>query len=295
MNSRRPKKNRRELFQIVREKLPHLPNFLIATVFGFVRSSGYYSVRQRAKDAGLAEQIRACIEENKSYGYRRVALALGVGRKQVQRVMALYKIRPYKRKGRWRKRKDERRKESAFQNQIKNTCPVAPNHTWVGDFTYIPFHKKFLYLATFMDLYTREIVGWHISNKHTKYLVMEAFLDAVVNQKMARPQYVHTDQGAEYTAQDYTDLVQNFGVTVSMSTKASPWENGFQESFYNNFKTDLGFEFDRFQDTGQLAEAIHQQISYYNKQRIHTTLKMSPSNFRQRYELRDFLSKERGA
>lgn len=146
-----------------------------------------------------------------------------------------------------------------------------------------------------MDLYTREIVGWHISNKHTKHLVMETFLDAVVNQKMQRPKFVHTDQGAEYTSQDYTDLVKDLGVTVSMSTKASPWEKGYQESFYNNFKTDLGLEFDRFADTGQLAEAIHQQIFYYNKQRIHTTLKMSPANFRQRYELRNFLSKERGA
>ncbi len=124
---------------------------------------------------------------------------------------------------------------------------------------------------------------------------MEAFLDGLVNQKMQRPKYVHTDQGAEYTAEDYTDLVKNFGIQVSMSTKASPWENGYQESFYNNFKTDLGLEFDRFSDTGQMAEAIHQQINYYNKQRIHTSLRMSPEQFRRRYKLQDFLSKERGA
>ncbi len=279
----------------MREKLPELPNLLLATIFGFVRSSAYYQVIRRAKDNLLAEQIRSCIGENPSYGYRRVALALGIGKKQVQRVMALYKIRPYKRKARWRKRRDERRKPALFANQIKNQCPLTPNHTWVGDFTYLPFHKKFLYLATFMDLYTREIVGWHISNKHTKHLVMEAFLDGLVNQKMQRPKYVHTDQGAEYTAEDYTDLVKNFGIQVSMSTKASPWENGYQESFYNNFKTDLGLEFDRFSDTGQMAEAIHQQINYYNKQRIHTSLRMSPEQFRRRYKLQDFLSKERGA
>lgn len=95
-----------------------------------------------------------------------------------------------------------------------------------------------------MDLYTREIVGWHISNRHTKYLVMEAFLDALINQKIQKPRFVHSDQGVEYTSQDYTQLVQNFGVTVSMSAKASPWENGYKESFFNNFKTDLGIEFD---------------------------------------------------
>jgi len=162
----------------------------------------------------------------------------------------------------------------------------VPNKTWVSDFTYIPFKKKFIYLATIMDLFTREIVGWHVSNRHTKYLVMEAFLDALVNQKMQRPSCIHSDQGSEYTAQEYTDLVQNFGVTVSMSTKASPWENGFQESFFNNFKTDLGLEFDRFEDIGQLVEAIHHTIHDYNHHRIHTTLKMPPTQFRSCFESR---------
>lgn len=195
-------------------------------------------------------------------------------------------IQPYKRKARWRKRRDERRAPAPFPNHIKHECPCVPNRTWVSDFTYIPFKKKFLYLATLMDLFTREIVGWHISDKHTKQLVMEAFLDAVVNQQCAHPTYVHSDQGSEYAAQDYTALVQQFRVTVSMSSKASPWENGFQESFFNNFKTDLGLEFDRFTDVGQLTEAIHHTIHDYNTTRMHTTLGMSPHQFRLRFEAR---------
>lgn len=103
---------------------------------------------------------------------------------------------------------------------------------------------------------------------------------------MQRPTVVHSDQGCEYTSQDYAQMVQNFGVTVSMSTKASPWENGFQESFFNNFKTDLGLEFDRFEDTGQLVEAIHHTIHDYNHHRIHTTLKMPPYQFRLQHEHR---------
>ena len=197
--------------------------------------------------------------------------------------MQIYQIKPYKRKARWRKRRDEQRHPAPYINQIKNCCPIKPNLTWVGDFTYLSFKGKFLYLATFMDLFTREIVGWHIANKHSKYLVMEAFLDGVVNQRMDKPQYIHTDQGVEYTSQDYTDLIKNFGITVSMSTKASPWENAYQESFYNNFKTDLGLEFNRFNDVGELTAAIHQTINYYNKVRIHTSLKMSPNQFRQQY------------
>ena len=134
-----------------------------------------------------------------------------------------------------------------------------------------------------MDLFTREIVGWQVSHKHDKNLVTQAFFDGLVNRKFQKPAFIHTDQGAEYTSQNYTKLVQDFGVTVSMSTKASPWENGYQESFYNNFKTDLGLEFDRFENEGHFLEAIHHTLYDYNHTRIHSALKMPPSRFHAEY------------
>lgn len=92
-----------------------------------------------------------------------------------------------------------------------------------------------------------------------------------------------TDQGSEYTSADYISLMNDLGVTISMSAKASPWENAYQESFYNNFKTDLGLEFERFETIGELVEAIHQTINYYNQSRIHTALKMPPTKFKHQY------------
>ena len=225
------------------------------------------------------------MQSNPAYGHRRIALALGVGKKRTRRVMKLYGINPYKRKGRWRKRRDERRPEAQFQNLIKGSFPIVPNVTWVSDFTYLRFNSKFIYLCTFMDLFTREIVGWSLSTRHNKDLIIEAFLDAFQNQGKL-PMFVHSDQGSEYNCLEYSRLITNLGVTVSMSKKASPWENGYQESFYDNFKTDLGLEFDRFNSVGEFVEAIHQTINYYNHTRIHTTLRMSPSQFRQQYLLR---------
>lgn len=233
------------------------------------------------------------LAEHPSYGYRRIALALGLGKKRVRRCMRVFGLKPYKRRARWRKRRDARRKPSLFQNEIKNQCPIKPNHTWVGDFTYLPFKGKFIYLATFMDVFTREIVGWQISQRHDKALVMQAFLDGIVNRDFQKPKYVHTDQGAEYTSKEYADLVQNFGVQISMSKKSSPWENGYQESFYNNFKTDLGLEFDRFGDEGYFLEAIHHTLYSYNHNRIHSTLKMPPAKFHARYL--ETVSTKRGA
>ena len=122
------------------------------------------------------------------------------------------------------------------------------------------------------------MVGWAISARHTKELVIEAFLDAVVT--TGKPLIVHTDQGSEYKSQEYASLMTKLGIKISMSTKASPWENAYQESFYNNFKTDLGLEFERFETVGKLVEAVHHTIVYYNQYRIHTTLKMSPTQFK---------------
>lgn len=98
------------------------------------------------------------------------------------------------------------------------------------------------------------------------------------------PKVVHSDQGSEYNCKDYIKLMEDLNIQISMAKKQSPWENPHQESFYNNFKTDLGLEFDRFQTIGHLIEAIHHTINYYNHHRIHTSLKMPPYQFRQKYQ-----------
>ncbi len=244
------------------------------------RASAYKLPNKLAtKDEILKEQILSVLSVNPSYGHRRIALVLGIGRKRVRRVMRLYGLKPYKRKARWRKRRDERRPEAPYSNLIKGICPIKPGFIWVGDFTFLRWNSKFIYLATFMDLMTREIVGWNISTKHTKELVIEAFWEAVLATGL--PKVIHTDQGSEYCSKEYLELMSKLKIQISMSKKQSPWENAYQESFYNNFKTDLGLEFERFEGVGELVEAIHQTINYYNQERIHTKLKTSPVRFKQ--------------
>ncbi len=219
---------------------------------------------------------------NVSYGHRRIALALHVGKRSIRRVMKKYCLKPYKRLARWRKRRDERRPPTKYTNLIKTGCPSCPGCVYVSDFPYLKYKDTYVYLATLMDLFTREIVGWDISGKHTQELVGNALIDAVMSQRHP-PKIIHSDQGAEYASAGYVNLASSLGIQISMSSKAAPWENGYQESFFNNFKTDLGLEFDRFTSAGELIEVIHQTINYYNKERIHTTLKMPPATFRRLY------------
>ncbi len=141
----------------------------LSSVIGASRAGVYKASNNLAsKDELLKLQILSVLSTHPSYGHRRIALELKVGKKRVRRVMKLYDIKPYKRKARWRKRRDERRPESQYQNLIKGICPLRAGVVFVGDFTYLRWRGRFVYLATFMDLYTREIVGWSISTKHTK-------------------------------------------------------------------------------------------------------------------------------
>ena len=100
----------------------------------------------------------------------------------------------------------------------------------------------------------------------------------------AKPNIIHSDQGSEYDSTDFVNLVQDSGISFSMSKKGSPWENGYQESWYGRFKTEFG-DFNRFETTGELVEEIYHQIYYYNNSRIHSSLKTNPTQFKVNYLL----------
>ena len=227
------------------------------------------------------------MESNPSYGHKRVALALGMNRKKTLRLMKKFNLKPkLLRKRGWIKPNDLKLPEAIYHNEIKNICPAVPDLAWAADFTYIKFQNGFIYLATIIDIYTKEIIGSALSRWHNRYLVKSALLDAIKKRGLL-PLYFHTDQGSEYQSEEHADYLKKLGVTVSMSKKSSPWENCYQESFYSQFKLELG-PASRFATDGHLAEAVYRQIYYYNHIRIHSTLKMPPSRFHRLARKRSF-------
>ena len=230
------------------------------------------------------------MKANPGYGHKRIAMELKLNRKRILRIMKKFHLMPKRRRRQGFIKPDDLGKpEAKYINLIENFCPIRPNIVWVGDFTHIKFRDSWVYLATVMDIYTREIVGWYLSVNHSKNLIIEAFLEAVDKRK-AVPVYFHSDQGSEYESGEYLKLVENQGIIISMSRKSSPWENGYQESFYSGFKLDLGST-NHYRDLGELIEAVSQTIYYYNNQRIHTKLKTAPVKFRLD---REYLFKELG-
>lgn len=242
------------------------------------RAALYYQPLKPKKDWLLKNQIEKVLHDNSSYGYRRIAWELKINKKRVRRVMRLFGIKPYRRRGRrFRKPKEN---GSVFPNLLQQQpFPDKPNLIWVSDFTRIPFHGKTIYLATIMDVFNREVVGWALLATHAVQLLLFALMDAV--EKHGRSKVLHSDQGSEYKSRLYTSFAQNLGIKLSMSHKGSPWENGFQEAFYSQFKIDLG-DPNRYRTSGELAVAIYLQIHYYNYQRIHSALKMPPAKFVER-------------
>jgi putative transposase len=253
------------------------PKSTLAKRLGIARSTLYY----KAKKTKVDEEMRTLIEEvmisNPAYGHRRIAIELGWNKKKVLRLMKRFDLKPRLQRGqKWQKKGDIGLKPASYENLVSNWCPISPDIVWFADFTYLKVVDSFLYLATVIDGYTKEILGFAISRRHNRKLVKAATLDAIEYRRKL-PTYFHTDQGSEYQSEEHLTLLEGVGVLVSMSEKSSPWQNGHQESFYSQFKLELGNL--SHLSIGEIVEKIYQQIYYYNHLRIHTALKMSPRKY----------------
>ena len=253
----------------------------LAKKLGVSESSLYYKPKRPAIDLEVKAQIEAVMAKNPTYGHKRIALALKLNKKRILRVMKKFNLKPYRRRSKkLRKPKDLNKPETKYKNLIKNICPIRPNIIWVTDFTYIKYQNKFFYLATILDVFTREIVGVNIARYHNQELVVGALEDAL--SRNLRPEILHSDQGSEYDSKAYENICRQIGTKISMSRKSSPWENAFQESFYSHFKVYLA-DVERFQEYGQLVEEVYKSINYYNTERIHTALNTNPKIFKENY------------
>jgi transposase InsO family protein len=251
----------------------------LARQLGISRASLYYVSKQLPKDWALKKRIEELLAEHPSYGYPRIATALRVNRKRAARVMRLFGLKAYRRRG--RKFKKAGIAATFYPNLLQERPPRHPHDVWVADFTYIPFQGKFLYLATVMDLFTREIVGAAVMTSHSSALVLQALYAALLHHP--RPNIFHSDNGREYGSRMFVRALMELGIAISRTAKGAPWENGYQEAFYSQFKLDLG-DPNRFQTLGELVYEIYRLIWTYNHKRIHSVLKMPPLLFAKRYQ-----------
>lgn len=247
----------------------------LARSLGISRSNLYYIPKLPFKDEVLKKDLLGAWVEHPAYGHRRMAIHLKVNKKRILRVMKKFKLYPVL----VRKKRNYSQTSvlCATPNRLKDYKAITPDTIWVGDFTYLGFHGRYIYLATVLDSFTREVIGWQIGLHHTTRLVIDVLLEAK-RKRETTPRIFHSDQGSEYASTACVEWLVKHDILPSHSPKGKPWVNGRQESFFSSFKLEFG-KASRFPTLEKLIEGIGQHIFYYNFKRIHSALKMPPKQF----------------
>lgn len=228
-----------------------------------------------AKDAKLKDLINETWKTHKAYGHIRLGWELHTNHKRISRVMKLFGLKPPRRRTSFFCTKST--SHHAYYNLIKEWVPSQPNELWCSDVSFIKFEGRFWYLATIEDIMTREVIAVQIGKYHNSQLILTTIKQATLKTG-ATPKVFHTDQGTEFMAKLCTDFLESKGTHISASDKGCPWQNGFQESLFGRFKEEFG-DFQRFETVSELIEEIYSQVRYYNEDRLHRSLKMSPANY----------------
>ena len=157
---------------------------------------------------------------------------------------------------------------------------AQPNQKWVGDITYLWSDEGWLYLAVVIDLYSRMVIGWSMSDRMTTPLVSDAMEMALWRRKMPVGVLFHSDQGSQYCSNDYQLLLKRYQLACSMSRKGNCYDNAVAESFFHTLKVEL-IHGERFISREQLRRAVFEYIEVdYNRNRRHSALGyISPTAF----------------
>ena len=193
----------------------NLPKTTLAKRLGLARSTLYYISKKDKTDEASRTPIEEVMIGNPAYGHKRIALELHWNKKKVLRLMKKFGLKPKLGRGqKWQKKGDMGLTPASYENLVSNWCPIEPDVVWFADFTYLKIRDSFLYLATVIDGYSKEILGFAMSKRHNRKLVKEATLEAVTFRKKL-PRIFHSDQGSEYQSEEHLKLLENMGVEVS--------------------------------------------------------------------------------
>jgi len=152
------------------------------------------------------------------------------------------------------------------------------NQVWSCDLSYLKFKQRYYYLSIVKDIVSGAVVGFGLSTSHNAQLTIESIHQALDRSGNQPALIVHFDQGTENLNQSTINFLKAHQLKISVSDKASPWQNCWVESFFSRFKAEVG-NLNRFDNEGELIAYIYEYINYYNKDRIQLRLKMSPYQF----------------
>ena len=278
-------------YQAISENVARFPVSLMCRCLE-VSKAGFYAWRERPESTRREANKRLLTfvtvthaQSRGTYGSPRIHAALraeGVeaGRHRIARLMRTHAIRA------------KTRRKFKATTQSDHHLPVAenildrgfsvnqPDTAWVGDITYVWTQEGWLYLAVLLDLFSRKVVGWALSDRIDRHLVVKALDQAIIARKPSPGLLVHSDRGSQYASHDYQKRLHDKGLVCSMSRKAECWDNAVAESFFGSLKQELTYH-ETYATREEARRAIFEYIEvFYNRQRLHSTLGyMSPMTF----------------
>lgn len=243
--------------------------------------------RKEEDKEALAMINQVFIEARKVYGTRRIKKKLEIdgiriSRRRIGRLMKESGIF-CKTKRRFKATTDSNHNRPIAPNLLERKFNVQkPNQCWVGDITYINTEEGWLYLSTVIDLYSRKIIGWSMSNNMKSELVNKALLMALWQRKPDKGLMWHTDRGSQYASDSHLQIIRDHSIRQSMSRKANCWDNAVAESFFHTLKTELTHQF-KFKTREEARQSIFEYIEvFYNRVRIHSSNNyLSPNEYEQ--------------
>jgi putative transposase len=250
---------------------------------GRVSRSGFYRFggsKPEPDDMDLRDAIQKIAVEWPSYGRPRMTKELRrrgwvANHKRVRRLMREDNLLCL------RKRKfvvttDSNHGRKVYPNLARTMILTGTDQLWVADITYIRLHDEFVFLAVILDAYSRRVIGWALDRTLEDDLTLTALRMALSRRVVAPGLVHHSDRGTQYASGDYTDLLKEHGITISMSRKGNPWDNAACESFMKTLKYEEVHR-NEYRDLAEARGAIGEFLEkIYNQKRLHSALGYLP-------------------
>jgi putative transposase len=241
-------------------------------LLGVNRSSLYYEAAPTdPEELALMRQIDELHLKHPFYGSRKIAQELGkvgdpINRKHVQRLMRVMGIESVAPKP---KTSCPAPEHAVYPYLLRNLEISRPNQVWATDITYIPMAHGFMYLVAIMDWYSRRVLSWRLSNTMDSTFCVEALKQAL--SRFGAPAIFNTDQGAQFTAEAFTEVLLERGVKISMDGKGRWIDNVFIERLWRSLKYEEVY-LHAYDDGAAAREGIRRYMRFYNHERPHQAL-----------------------
>jgi putative transposase len=235
------------------------------------RSSAYNNKKIKVEDKIEEKIIEKYIESGCRYGYRKITEALEkqgdtVNHKKVLAIMQKQNIQGVYPKKKFKYTKTEHKKYPYLLNDLAIN---QPDEVWATDITYVKLPMGFIYLVAYIDLYSRYIVAFNISITMEAQFCIDCLQEALTKGRV--PIILNTDQGSQFTSNDFVSYVEVSDIILSMDAKGRCFDNIFMERFWRSFKQEDLYRH-RYESVAEAKASIKEYISWYNNQRLHQSL-----------------------